>query len=35
MYLYAKDQYETKYHFLIKKRQKVDLDNFNDPETFI
>ena len=28
IYLYAKDPYEAKYQYLIKKHQKVGLDNF-------
>ena len=35
IYLYAKDPYEAKYQHLIKKREKVDLDHFDDPKTFI
>ena len=34
-YLYAKDPYEAKYQFLIKKHEKSNLDNFNDPKDFI
>ena len=34
-YLYAKDPYEAKYQYLIKIREKVGLDYFNDPEAFI
>ena len=30
IYLYAKDPYEVKYQYLIKKREKVGLDHFND-----
>ena len=29
-YLYAKDPYETKYQYLINKRQKVGLNHFDD-----
>ena len=35
MYLYAKDPYIAKYQYLIKKREKVGLDHFDDPEAFI
>ena len=35
IYLYAKDPYEAKYQFLIKKHEKSNLDNFNDPKDFI
>ena len=35
IYLYAKDPYESKYQFLINKREEVGLDHFNDPKTFI
>ena len=34
-YLYAKDPYEAKYQFLIKKRESVSLKPFNDPKAFI
>ena len=34
-YLYAKNPYEAKYQLLINKGEKVVLDHFNDPETFI
>ena len=34
IYLYAKDLYETKYQYLIKKCKKVGLDNFNEPKAF-
>ena len=34
-YLYAKDPYETKYRFLINKRESTGLKYFNDPKTFI
>ena len=33
MYLYAKDPYEDKYQFLIKKEKA--LKHFNDPKAFI
>ena len=35
IYLYAKDPYEAKYQFLIKKRESTGLNNFNDPKAFI
>ena len=35
IYLYAKDPYEAKYQYLIKKREKVGLNHFNDPKAFI
>ena len=35
MYLYAKDPYEDKYQFLIKKRENIGLKHFNDPKAFI
>ena len=34
-YLYAKDPYKAKYQYLINRREKVGLDHFNDPKTFI
>ena len=34
-YLYAKDPYEDKYQFLIKKRESIGLKHFNDPKAFI
>ena len=34
IYLYAKDLYEAKYHFLINKREKTRLKQFNDPKAF-
>ena len=33
--LYAKDPYKAKYQYLINRREKVGLDHFNDPKTFI
>ena len=33
--LYAKVPYEVKYQFLIRKREKVDLDYFNGSKDFI
>ena len=35
IYLYAKDLYEAKYQYLIKKREKVGLDHFKDPKVFM
>ena len=35
MYLYAKDPYETKYQYLINKREKVGLNHFNDPRALM
>ena len=35
IYLDAKDPYETKYQYLINKREKVGLDHFDDPKAFI
>ena len=35
IYLYANDPYETKYQYVINKREKVGLDHFNDPKAFI
>ena len=35
MYLYAKDLSEPKYEFLIKKREDVGTNHFNDPNVFI
>ena len=34
MYLSAKDPYEAKYQYLVKKREKVGLDHFKDLEAF-
>ena len=34
-YLYAKDPYEAKYQYLVNKREKVGLDYFDDPKTFM
>ena len=33
-YLYAKDRYETKYQYLINKRESVDINHFNNPKAF-
>ena len=35
IYLYAKDPYESKYQYLINKREKVGLGHFDDHKTFI
>ena len=35
IYLYAKDPFETKYQYLINKREKVGLNHFNDPKAFM
>ena len=35
IYLYAKDPYEAKYHYLINKRKKVGLDHLKDPKAFM
>ena len=35
IYLYAKDPYEDKYQFLIKKIESIGLKHFNDPKAFI
>ena len=35
IYLYAKDPYETKYQYLINKREKVGLNHFDDPKAFM
>ena len=35
MYLYAKDQSEPKYEFLIKNRENVRITHLNDPNAFI
>ena len=35
IYLYAKDQYEAKYQFLISKRENIGLKHFNDLKAFI
>ena len=34
IYLYAKDRYESKYQYLINKREGVGMDHFNDPKAF-
>ena len=35
IYLYAKDPYESKYQYLINKREKVGLDHFDDPKALM
>ena len=35
IYLYVKGPYEAKYQYLIKKREKVGLNHFNDRKSFI
>ena len=35
MYLYAKDPYESKYQYSIKKREKVGLKHYDNPKSFI
>ena len=35
IYLYPKNSYEAKYQYLIKIREKVGLEHFNDPKAFI
>ena len=35
IYLYAKDPYESKYQNLIKKREKIRLNHFNDLKAFM
>ena len=35
IYLYAKDPYEDKYQFLIKKKESIGLKRFNDSKAFI
>ena len=35
IYLYTKDPYESKYQYLINKRESVGLNHFNDPKAFI
>ena len=33
--IYAEDSYEAKYQYLINKREKVGLNQFDDPKVFI
>ena len=35
IYLYVKDLYESKYQYLINKRECVDVNHLNDPKAFI
>ena len=35
IYLYAKDPFESKYQYLINKREGVGRNHFNDPKAFI
>ena len=35
IYLYAKDPYESKYQYLINKREAVGINHFKDPKAFI
>ena len=35
IYLYGKDPYESKYQYLINKREDVSVNHFNDPKAFI
>ena len=35
IYLYAKNAYESKYQYLINKREGVGISHFNDPKAFI
>ena len=35
IYLYVKDPHEAKYQYLIKKREGVGKNYFNDPKAFI
>ena len=35
IYLYAKDQYEAKYQFLINKKESTGLKHFNDPKALL
>ena len=32
IYLYPKDRYESKYQYLINKRERVGINHFNDPK---
>ena len=33
--MHAKDPYETKYQYLMNKKEGVGIDHFNDPKAFI
>ena len=35
IYLYTKDLYEARFQYLINKREKVGLDHFKNPKSFI
>ena len=35
IYLYLEDPYESKYQYLINKREVVGINHFNDPKAFI
>ena len=35
IYLYEKDPYESKYQYLINKRESVGINHFKDPKAFI
>ena len=35
IHLYAKDPYESKYQYLINKRESVGINHFNNPKAFI
>ena len=35
IYLYAKDPFESKYQYLINKKEGVGINHFNDPKAFI
>ena len=35
IYLYAKDPYKAKYQYLINKREKVELNHYDDPKAFM
>ena len=35
IYLYSKDPYESKYQYLINKRESVSINHFKDPKAFI
>ena len=35
IYLYGKDPYEPKYHYLINKRERVGINHFTNPKAFI
>ena len=34
IYLYAKDTYDSKYQYLLNKRESVGINHFNDPKAF-